>query len=802
MSTLIPLAQATDPACGGKARGLARLIAAGLRVPEGFVIVGARTHELPAGLGRAYAELGAGKVAVRSSAVAEDGALTSYAGVFESVLGVEGELALGQAVARCLASATGERARAYAGVPADERMSVVVQRMVDARCAGVLFTLDPLRGEGSCWRIEAVHGLGEALVAGHARPDRYDVDPSGAAVLQREQIGARAVLDDAELAMLVEQAERAQARLGGGPLDMEWAIDEAGVLHWLQARPITSATPLPLDDLDTVIDRPTPGFTRYNVGEILPGAITPLTATTVIPMIDGGFRRAYERMGVYDRADPADCCLAVRSGYLFMSMRGPYLFSAKVAGANKDDADRSLGGRLFDELEGYPPRGAWRRLRAAARILPILRRATDEVARVEAAMEGHRQPPPDSTEELVARLDALIHFGTEVSEAHMLASTWSGMLAGVLQNVLTGGKPPTPAQRQSFATLLQGIGEVESADIGDAVEALATALREDPAAVERLRSGGGELELLAWLASPDGGAPGRQWRAFLERHGHRCVRELELRQRDWIEDPSPLLAVLRASLSGTTRRARQRPVDIDALPVSRGVKRGLRFILPRVHAAIRLRERGKSLLVRVARLTKTCCTRLGERIVQRGGLAELDLVYFLTRDELVELAHEPTQAMTRLAARRRHALARQQALRFPMVSRGEPEPLAAEPLPPGMQRVQGTPVSGGIVEGLARVARTPADAGAMVPGEILIVPFTDAGWTPYFSLAAGLAAEIGGTLSHGAVVARELGLPAIVDLDRATERFETGQRVRLDADTGLLQALEEPPSRRSPARAR
>jgi pyruvate,water dikinase len=137
-----------------------------------------------------------------------------------------------------------------------------------------------------------------------------------------------------------------------------------------------------------------------------------------------------------------------------------------------------------------------------------------------------------------------------------------------------------------------------------------------------------------------------------------------------------------------------------------------------------------------------------------------------------------------------------------MVSRGEPEPLATEPLPPGMQRAQGTPVSGGIVEGLARVARTPADASAMVPGEILIVPFTDAGWTPYFSLAAGLAAEIGGTLSHGAVVARELGLPAIVDLDRVTERFETGQRVRLDADTGLLQALEEPPSRRSPARAR
>jgi pyruvate,water dikinase len=193
--------------------------------------------------------------------------------------------------------------------------------------------------------------------------------------------------------------------------------------------------------------------------------------------------------------------------------------------------------------------------------------------------------------------------------------------------------------------------------------------------------------------------------------------------------------------------------------------------------------------------------RLGEQLAARGGPAELDLVCFLTRTELVELARAPRErgvATARLAVRRRHALARQQALRFPMVCAGKPVPLPAEPLAPGMhmQALHGTPVSGGVVEGNARVARTPADAGALRPGEILVVPFTDAGWIPCFGLAAGLATEIGGTLSHGAVVARELGLPAVVDLDRATERFETGQRVRLDADTGVLQALEPPPSSR------
>jgi phosphohistidine swiveling domain-containing protein len=797
MPHVIPLARATDPACGGKARGLARLIAAGLRVPDGFVIVGARPDALPVELGHAYAELGGGAVAVRSSAVVEDGALHSFAGVFESVLGVEGEPALREAVTRCLSHAHGERARAYAGATVDERMSVVVQRMVDARRAGVLFTLDPVHGQDGRWCIEAVHGLGEGLVSGRERPDRYHVDPRDAAVLEREPGGPQAGLGEAEIATLVEQAKLAQARMSGEPLDMEWAIDDEGTLYWLQARPITSAGPLPLDDLDTPIDAPTPGFTRYNVGEILPGAITPLTATTVVEMIDGGFGRAYARMGIYDRDDPPDRSLVVCSGHLFISLRGPYLFAAKVAAARKDDADRSLGGRVFEELEGYAPRGAWRRLRAAVRVLPILRRAHLEIARVEAGLATHRRPLPEAPAELVVRLEELVRFGTEVGEAHMLATTWSGMLAGVLQNVVTGGKPPTAEQRRCFTTLLQGIGEVESADIGLAIEALAAALREHPAAALRLHDD--PADLAAWLVGPEAGVPGERWRAFLEQHGHRCFRELELRERDWAEDPSPVLAALRASLSTTTPRVRPRPVAIDELPVSRGTKRGLRWILPRAHEAIRLRERGKSLLVRVARLTKACCMQLGERLALLGGPAELDLVCFLTRTELGELALAPRERgvpMARLAARRRHALVRQQALRFPMVSRGKPTPLPAAPLSPGMQEVRGTPVSGGIVEGFARVARTPADAHALRPGEILIVPFTDAGWIPCFGLAAGLATEIGGTLSHGAVVARELGLPAVVDLDRVTELFETGQRVRLDADTGVLQALEAPPSRR------
>jgi phosphohistidine swiveling domain-containing protein len=780
----LELAAATIPECGGKARGLARLIDAGLQVPSGFVIVGLRSTveigELE--LSTWTERLGPWPYAVRSSALGEDGEQYSYAGQYESVLGIADTTALREAIARCLASLAGERVRGYeAGMGEREpSMAVIVQRMVDARCAGVLFTLDPMTGASDRWMIEAVAGLGEALMSGRAVPERHHINPEHPEHSTRT--GTEVVLRPGELGRLVGQAHRFAS---GERLDMEWAIDHEGEIHWLQARPVARVGALALDELDSEMPSPCVGFTRYNIGEILPGAVTPMSASTSVVLLDAGMQRGYERLGVFAKiAERPQRSLITVSGHIFINMHAPYLLAAGVAGATKQAADRSLGGRVFDELEGLPARGKLRRLWTAVRMLPILRRSSRMVDRVERELRVMLASEP--SDDHVAELEALLRFGLEAGEVHLLASTWSGLVSGVLEQMLGDGAPLDGELRRLFADLLAGIGAVESAEIGVELAALVELVRAEPSAAELLV--GGDAQLLAWLRGPASGHAGRAFRAFLDRHGHRCIRELELREASWAEAPAPVLDVLRTGVANQPLARSEKP-SLDRLALPAKSAGAIRWIVPHVHASIRVRERSKSLLVQTVRAAKRHVVALGEQLVARGRLAELDLVYFLTREELLKAVRGGTESLTTLTRRRRRALDRQATLRFAMVSRGKPTPLSSPPTQPGAARLIGTAVSSGVVEGRARVARTITEARELVPGEILIVPFTDAGWTPYFALAAGLATEIGGTLSHGAVVARELGLPTVVNLAGATELFETGQRVRLDADSGTLERV-------------
>lgn len=780
----IDLVDADRLACGGKARGLARLLAAGLRVPAGLVLVGARPGDPLDELDAQLAALAPGPFAVRSSALAEDGEQASYAGQFESVLGLASAAEVRAAIERCLASATSERVRAYAGEQASP-MSIVIQRMVDARVAGVLFTVEPTSGAKDRWTIEAVQGLGEALVSGHARPDRHVVDPAAPTrELVRELAGAAPVLREGELARLVEQAAKAREHIGG-ELDMEWAIDQAGELHWLQARPVTRVGELPLDELDTPIEPPLLGFTRYNVGEILPGAITPMTASTSVELLERGMQRFYRRLGIFTTDVGPKRCVLVVGGHLFMNMHGPYLFSSLVAGASKIGSDRAIGGRIFEELEGLPPRGALRRLWTTMRLFPVLRAAQREVEAAEHELLRTLESLPSPA---LASLEQLMTLGERVNDAHLAASNWSGMLAGVLEGVLGDGAPLDAEQRRLFAELLGGIGAVESADIGVDLAGVAALLRADAAAREQLDALD-DTSALAWLRGDASGPVGAAFQALLVRHGHRCFRELELREPSWVDDPLPLLAALRASLLAPPRTPHQaRPLDSFTLPPKSA--KAIRWLVPRAHAGIRLRERSKSMIVRCARAIARQVQGLGAELVARGRLAELDLVYFLTLDELRAALRDDAEPMTELARLRRRVHDRHRSLRFGMVYAARPTPLPPAPPPADARRLRGNSVSPGVVEGRARVARNLHEARSLVAGEILIVPFTDASWTPFFALASGLATEIGGTLSHGAVVARELGLPAIVDLPGATECFTTGQQVRLDADSGELVAID------------
>jgi pyruvate,water dikinase len=246
-------------------------------------------------------------------------------------------------------------------------------------------------------------------------------------------------------------------------------------------------------------------------------------------------------------------------------------------------------------------------------------------------------------------------------------------------------------------------------------------------------------------------------------------------------------AALNARASGNYTIKKTSNIDLTTL------SRALRWLLPKAHFAIRQREHTKSMMVMATHRLKRGYRHLGVLLEQAGHLSDADLVFFLTHEELKIFCQAPNATSDELAKQRRVALSFHEKMEFDDIYVGTPEPVvyqASECAKEG--ELIGRPVSLGVVEGYARVATTLSEAAGLQPGEILITPITDVGWTPYFSSIAGLATDVGSAVSHGAVIAREYGLPAIVNLRTATKVFSTGDYVRLDADHGSLSRIDPP----------
>ena len=341
---------------GGKARGLAWLSGLGLRVPDAVVIVPG-DGELPdAVLEAALSAVGGGPWAVRSSASDEDGDQSSFAGQYLSGLELDTLAAVRDGFARCVDSLQSARAAAYRteqGGSRPARMAVVVQKMVRAATAGVLFTLDPVSGRRDHLIIDAVEGLGESLVSGHATPDHVVLGPGGD-VRVLEPAGSTPLLDPEQLAHLVREA-RAAERAHGGPLDLEWAIDADGVVWWLQARPITRVPPDPRSR-DTTTHAPTDVHTRFNIGEMMPGAVTPLTQDLTGRGIDHGLQDMMIRCGAQSGHEDQLVYLSAFFGHLFLNLTALARICTAVAGSTTERMGQALCGRPIPEVDPGPSR--------------------------------------------------------------------------------------------------------------------------------------------------------------------------------------------------------------------------------------------------------------------------------------------------------------------------------------------------------------------------------------------------------------------------------------------------------------
>jgi phosphohistidine swiveling domain-containing protein len=802
---------------GGKAHGLFRLLAAGARVPSGFAI-GASVAPPEAWDPERLAELGRrgdlllreGPVAVRSSALGEDGTRRSFAGMLETVLGVSDREGLLRSVARVAASGGSERARAYAGGAAPLAVGVVVQAQVAARAAGVCFTVDP-SGRHPAVVIEAVPGLGEALVSGHAQPEGWRVhrDGRGRDDARRVSPSAAPVLDEAEALAIARQARDLADRLGH-PLDLEWALDGSG-LWWLQARPVTAATPLREPEVeryfDGVHDGPITLWSNWNVREVMPEPMTPLAWSlwrdSVIPVIVEPLFGVPRTSPLFRHVVPTDLV----EGRLYWNMNGLLAspFSRKFIRRSLHHMDPEAAG-ILDTLvesgvvEARRLPGSWRlllgglgaSLGAVGGLLGAARprRAMRSLRECAADLRARPAPAGLGDQELIAEMQLLAE-----PPARRLRET--AHLLGLSMIVFMSAERAFRAHPEARRLLTAGISGNPTTEISIGIDALAAAAR--PVAglfAEDLESGA----LLTRLGQSD---EGRQWLgaldAFLDRHGQRCPGEFDLARPRWSEDPGMILALVRARLASPAsegvaerlerlagQRRRAVAAALSAAPAWR--RPWMRYLAWLVAEYMPMREAPKHYTMVCYQRMRASVLEAGRRLGERGVIETPDDVFFLTMAEVRTVFRDGSLASLReTLSARRQSHARHLAVRPPGHLRSDGVPVAdGRPVREGA--LSGIGASGGRASGPVRILRSP-DPAAMAVGDVIVVEFADPGWTPLFPRAGALVMEVGGAMCHAAVVAREVGIPAVFGVAGATTALRDGQVVTVDGDLGTVDAV-------------
>ncbi len=771
-------------------------------------------------------------LAVRSSATCEDGALVSMAGLAETVLGVRGPEALAEAIRQVWASLASGRALVYLAAHGvrDVGMGLVIQRMVEAQAGGVMFTRAPDARARAGARIDeriinVGLGLGAPVVHGVATPDVLRVDADGHLVESviahktRATVVRDGVLQEVDVAdpdipalsperlgKLAEIARRLE-RLEPVGWDVEFACDDDRV--WVvQARPATGRGFPEGGDGDTV-------WSNVNVGEALPGVATAFTWSVAGAFSEAGFRRAFAALG----------CRVPKNARLVANVHGRFYLNLtqfmRIAAQVPFLDPRSLvelgggwgGDELANQVQGVSRRGFYARLpMTASRLLREQLKLDEQVKAFEAFAEkqSRAQSALDLAilpDEGVARRLRDIQALLENTGTVMLTCASSTLGSHLALKAVLNRVAPVDAERLA-QSLTSGIRDVESARPGIAIMHVAALARREPearAAIER--------ESTTGLDAIPEGPTRRALQSFFELYGDRAVREAELSTPRWKEDARPVLRMLRAALrtdddrvGGTVARAKaQADAEMARLvPMLNIVEQTMvRHLVARVQRAARLRERMRAWVTRVLGMLREAALDADRRLLRRdpnlesdwqalaragSPLASVRSAFFLTIDEVVAALRGPRTDLAPLVRSRRAELARDQGRPDPPATFvGAPPPVL---LPSsGGPVMRGLPASPGVVDGRARVLFREDEMDGLQPGEILVVHTTDVGWTPLFLVAAGIVTELGGPLSHAAVVAREFGVPSVVNVAGATRAIRTGDALRVDGDRGTVERL-------------
>ena len=781
-------------------------------------------RDLAAAITRSLAVLGEhAACAVRSSATAEDLPTASFAGQQDTYLNVTGPVAILRHVRRCWASLFTERAVTYRlrnGVDQRTvRMGVVVQQMVFPQAAGILFTADPVTGNRRVASVEASFGLGEAVVSGLVNADAYTVrdDEIVARAIGGKKLAIHArpgggteevaidperqeepALTDAQVVRLVELGRRIEAHFGR-PQDIEWCLVDDG-FQIVQSRPITTLFPIPAAG-----DQEHRVYVSVGHGQMMTDAMKPLglsffLLTTRAPMVEAGGR-------LFVDVTARLASSATRAGLLEVMGKGdPLIRDALETVLERGDFIRSLP----DEAPGVPPVGApptppdTPTPPAPIETDPAV--VADLIARNQASVAALKRDI--RTKSGTAVLDFIladmqelrrILFDPQSNQVWMSAmeATWwlnEHLLAWL-------------GEQNAADTLTQSVPDNVTSEMGLALLDVADVIRPHPDVVAFLQhvEDDGFLDELPRVA---GGQEARDAiRAWLDRYGMRCVAEIDITRPRWSERPSTLVPLILGNVrnfepgAGERRfeqgRQEAQKEEQELLERLRALSDGERKAeevksnIDRVRTFIGYREYPKFGMISRYFVYKQALLEEAERLVEAGVLREKDDMFFLQFEEIQDVVRTE-RADHQIIRERKEAFASYQALTPPRVLTSDGEAVAGayrrDDVPAGA--LVGLAVSAGTIEGRARVILDMADAD-LEAGDILVTAFTDPSWTPLFVAIAGLVTEVGGLMTHGAVIAREYGLPAVVGVEHATRLIRDGQRIRVHGTDGYVEILPE-----------
>ncbi|MFD0783683.1 rifamycin-inactivating phosphotransferase [Micromonospora azadirachtae] len=779
------------------------------RTVEGIAI----PDDLAAAITRALARLGEqAAYAVRSSATAEDLPTASFAGQQDSYLNVVGPAAVLRHVSRCWGSLFTERAVTYRlrnGI--DHRnvdMAVVVQQMVFPDAAGILFTADPVTGNRKVATVDAGFGLGEVLVSGLVNPDVFQVRdgevvartiaakqravhalPGGGTRevtidLQRQEQPA---LTDAQVVRLVQLGRRIEAQFGR-PQDIEWCLVDDD-FQIVQSRPITTLFPVPAID-----DRENHVYLSVGHQQMMTDAMKPLGVsmwqlTAMAPMHEAGGRLFVD--ATRHLASPAG-----RAAFMEMVGRGDPL--------TRDALETVLDRQNFvptvpATAPARPPAGA-----TAAPIETDPTIVTELIERSQASLAALRRDIRTKTG------PALFDFLLEAFQEHkrVLSDPLSmqAIMAGMEATWwLNDRLSEWLGEKNAADTLtLSAPGNVTS-EMGLALLDVADVIRPHPEVVAFLEGveDDGFLDELPKLA---GGTEARDAiEAYLDRYGMRCVGEIDITRPRWSERPGTLVPLILDNVKlfepGAAarrfeqgrRQAQEKEQDVlarlRALPDGEQKADETKRMIDRVRTFIGYREYPKYGIISRYFVYKQALLEEADRLVRTGVLTEEEDIFYLTFQELHDVVRSH-RADDELIQQRKDAFRSYQVLTPPRVLTSDGEAITGayrrDDVPTGA--LIGIPVSAGTVEGRARVILDLTQAD-LEPGDILVTAHTDPSWTPLFVAVAGLVTEVGGSMTHGAVIAREYGLPAVVGVLDATRLIPDGQRIRVHGSDGYVELL-------------